>query len=74
MEVGNARDHFRLAEGDPALFVQIAAAWAVAVAAGACMHLDTAAGIAAGQRVSQLPCLAGEQGIHHFELFLGDRV
>ena len=74
MEVRDPGDHFRLPEGGPLLFVQAAAAGTVAVSAGTGTHPGVSAGITADQRISQLPGLAGEQGIHHFELLFGDRV
>ena len=67
MEVGNARDHFRLAQGHPALFIQAAAAGAVAVPTGTGPHFNAAAVTAADQGISELPCFAGDQGIHHLQ-------
>ena len=68
MKVRNPGDHFRLPEGGPLLFVQAAAAGTVAVSAGTGTHPGVSAGITADQRISQLPGLAGDQGIHDLKL------
>ena len=67
MEVRDPGDHFRLPEGGPLLFIQAAAAGTVAVSAGTGTHPGASAGITADQRISQLPGLAGDQGIHDLE-------
>ena len=74
MEVGNARDHFRLAQGHPAPFIQVAAAGAVAVPAGTGPHFNAAAVITADQGISELPRFAGDQGIHYFQFPFRDRM
>lgn len=72
MKVWDSRDNFRLAQGYPALFVKLAAAWTVPVATGAGPHLDMSAFFASDQCITKFSGLAGNQRVHNFPFFFGN--
>lgn len=69
MKARDIRDHLRLSQRYPTLFIEISPARAVAVTASAGTHSNASAGFAPDQGIPKLPGLAPYQGIHNLKLF-----
>ena len=70
MEIGNGRDDFRLAQGDPPLFIKEAAAWTIPVSAGTCTDFRFPTVFTMDQGITQFPRLASHNGVHDGDFLL----